>query len=70
MTNKTDLIKDNDILKRYIQSLSKEQIEQHLLDYLQDAIEWDVDNVITIVENQLKQSLESVYEETLKEAAE
>ena len=69
MTNKTDLIKDEDILKRYIQSLSKEQIEQHLLDYLQDAIEWDVDNVITIVENQLKQSLESVYEETLKEAA-
>tara|TARA_R100000152_G_C6764935_1_gene189646 strand:+ start:584 stop:796 length:213 start_codon:yes stop_codon:yes gene_type:complete len=69
MTNKTDLIKDDDILKRYIQSLSKEQIEQHLLDYLQDAIEWDVDNVITIVENQLKQSLESVYEETLKEAA-
>ena len=64
--DKTDMIKDQDVLKKYIRSLSKEEREQHILDYLEDAIEWDIEKVIDIVEDQLKKPLEKVYQETIE----
>ena len=65
--NKTDLIRDRDVLKKYIKSLSKNEKEEHILDYLEDAIEWNPEWVISIVEEQLNKDLEKVYEETLEE---
>ena len=65
--NKNDLIRDRDVLKKYIDSLSKEEKEQHLLDYLEDAVEWNDQRVISIVEDQLKKPLEQIYKETLEE---
>ena len=63
--NKNDLIRDRDVLKKYVKSLSKTEKEQHLLDYLDDAIEWNPEWVISIVEEQLQKPLETIYQETI-----
>ena len=65
--DKNDLIRDRDVLKKYIDSLSKNEKEEHLLDYLEDAVEWNDQRVIDLVEAQLKKPLEQIYQETLEE---